>query len=168
VSYIRRTAYPDTSAVPLVDDESMFEIGTDNYFHPGGAIVLRLNLETKVLITSRNLIDYSEQFKMGGYGSLRGYRQDQFAGRRIFLGQSEFRLRPSRHTAVYAFGDLGYVYNRKEILPGMVATEEITRLGSGLGCFVGGPSARITLEIGWGRHDTFDEGKIHFGLVTLF
>jgi len=68
VSYIRRTAYPDTSAVPLVDDESMFEIGSDNYFHPGGAIVLRLNLETKVLITSRNLIDYSEQFKLGGYG----------------------------------------------------------------------------------------------------
>jgi outer membrane protein assembly factor BamA len=168
LSYLRRTSWPDTVATAVVNNESKFEIGIDNYFRPIRRLVLRLNLETKVLITSRDLIDYSEQFKLGGYGSLRGYRQDQFAGRRIFLGQSEIRLRPARDLAFYIFTDVGYVYSHREVQPGMVAVEDITRVGSGLGLFVGSPAARMTLEIGWGEHDSLDQGKIHFGLVTLF
>lgn len=168
VSYIRRTAYPDSVTTSIIDNESVFEISSDNYFHPGKAIVLRLNLESRVFITSRDMIDFSEQFKLGGYGSLRGYRQDQFAGRRVAMGQAEFRLRPSRKTAAYIFGDIGYIYSRKEILPGTTAAEELTRIGSGIGFFIGSPTARATLEAGWGHDDTFDQGKIHFGLVTLF
>jgi outer membrane protein insertion porin family len=168
LSYIRRTSWPDTVASTVVEDESTFEIAADNYFHPGKGIVLRLNVESKVRVTSRDLIDFSEQFKLGGYGSLRGYRQDQFAGRRTFLGQAEIRLRPSEGSAFYLFSDLGYVYSKKEMQPGIIESEKLTRFGSGLGFYIGSPSARMTLEIGWGRHDSFDQGKVHFGLVTLF
>jgi len=167
-SYLRRTSWPDTVASAVINNESMFEIAADNYLPVGRGIIFRINLESKVRVTSRELIDYSEQFKFGGYGSLRGYRQDQFAGRRIFLGQSEIRFRPSRKTAVYIFTDVGYIYSRKEIVPGEIRAEELARVGSGFGFYLGNPTARVTLEIGWGYHDRADEGKVHFGLVTMF
>ncbi len=168
VSYLRRSSRPDTSATTVIDNESVFEIGADNYVPLGKAVVFRLNLAAHVRVTSRDLIDYSEQFKLGGFGSLRGYRQDQFAGRRIALGQSELRLRPSRQFALYLFSDVGYVYSKRLVAPNIVGSEEITRVGSGFGLFVGNPTVQMTMELGWGYRDRIDEGKLHIGLVTLF
>ena len=167
-SYLRRTSWPDSVASAVINNESMFELASDQYWPIGRGIIFRVNLESRVRITSRELIDYSEQFKLGGYGSLRGYRQDQFAGRRIFMGQSELRYRPSRNSAIYLFTDAGYIYSRKEVAPGKIRAEELTRIGSGLGLYLGSPTARVTLEIGWGHLDRIDEGKVHFGLITMF
>lgn len=168
LSYIRRTAYPDSVSSALIDNESMLKLGADNYFSLWGSFVLRLNLRSQILFTSRDLIDYSEQFKLGGYNSLRGYRQEQFSGRRIVLGQGELRWRPSYQLAIYLFGDAGYVYRRKQTDNNLVRAEEITRFGQGLGLFVGSDRARMVLEIGWGYRDRIGEGKLHLGLVTLF
>jgi len=168
VSYLRRSSRPDTSGTKVTDNESVFEIGADNYIPLLKALVFRLNLAAHVRITSRDLIDYSEQFKLGGFGSLRGYRQDHFAGRRIALGQSEIRLRPSRQFAFYLFSDVGYVYSKRLVAPNIVGSDEITRVGSGFGLFVGNPSVQLTMELGWGYRDRIDEGKLHVGLVTLF
>jgi len=167
-SYIRRSSRPDTTATALVSNETLFEVAADNYFPLFGCFVFRINLESRVRITTRELIDFSEQFKLGGFGSLRGYRQDQFAGRRTFLGQGELRLRPSPRFAVYLFADLGVVYSKKEVLPGAVESNNLTRPGFGLGLFAGGDDARMTLELGWGRDDRLDDGKVHLGLATLF
>lgn len=168
VSYLRRLSRPDTSGTTATDNESVFELGADNYLPLGKALVFRLNLAAHVRVTSRDLIDYSEQFKLGGFRSLRGYRQDQFAGRRIALGQSELRFRPSRQFAFYLFSDVGYVYAKRLVAPNVVGSEEITRVGSGFGLFVGNPTVQMTMELGWGYHDRIDEGKLHVGLVTLF
>jgi len=167
-AYLRRTSRPDTSATTTSKDESTYELAVESYLHLGGPLVIRANVESKIRITSRDLIDYSEEFKLGGLGSLRGYRQDEFAGRRTVLGQAELRFRPSPALAAYLFGDVGYIYGKRLTAPGIVLAEETTRVGSGIGLFVGSPSARVTLELGWGRHDRIDDGKIHLGLVTLF
>jgi outer membrane protein assembly factor BamA len=167
-SYVRRSSRPDTTATALVNNETLFEVAADNYFPFFGCFVFRLNFESRIRITARELIDFSEQFKVGGFGSLRGYRQDRFAGRRTFLGQGELRLRPSPRFAFYMFADLGIVYSKKEIFPGVVESDSLTRPGFGLGLFVGGDAARMTLELGWGRDDRLDDGKVHLGLATLF
>jgi len=166
--YLRRTSHPDTSATTTSNDESTYELAVESYLHLGGPLVIRANVESKTRITSRDLIDYSEECKLGGQGSLRGYRQDEFAGRRTVLGQVEVRFRPSAALAAYLFGDVGYFYGKRLTAPGVVSAEETTRVGSGIGLFVGSPSARVTMELGWGRHDRIDDGKIHLGLVTLF
>jgi len=168
VSYSRRSSWPQSAATTVIDDESLFEIGADNYISVGGPLVLRINGEFRARITSRELIDFSEQFKLGGYGSLRGYRQDRYSGRRTGLGQLEIRVRPSRRFAMYLFADAGYVYSKRETMPGRIESEEIVRAGSGLGIFVGSATARMGLEIGWGRRDKIDDGKIHLGLSTMF
>jgi outer membrane protein assembly factor BamA len=167
-SYIHRLSWPDSVATTIINNESKFSIAADNYFHLVNQLIVRLNLEANTLSTSRELIDLSEQFKLGGFGSLRGYRQDQFAGRRTFLGQMELRFRPSHLAAIYIFGDLGFVYSRKELIDGIVDSESLTRAGSGVGLYAGSNNARLTLEVGWGRHDQLGEGKIHLGLLTMF
>lgn len=167
-AYLRRSSWPQSSTTTVTDNESVFELAADNYVPLPGPIMVRVNAEARARITSRDLIDFSEQFKLGGYGSLRGYREDEFAGRRTGLGQAEIRVRPSRQFAVYLFADVGYVYSRRETSPGRVESEEIVRGGSGLGLFVGNATVRMALEIGWGRHDGIDDGKIHMGISTLF
>jgi hemolysin activation/secretion protein len=114
------------------------------------------------------LIDFSEQFKLGGFGSLRGYRQDQFAGRRTLLGQLEIRWRQSSKFAFYVFGDLGVIYLKKESIEKKVDSETLTQIGSGFGIFIGSKTATLTLELGWGEEDSLGDGKIHMGLVTMF
>lgn len=168
LSYIRRTSRPETAVTSVVNNESMFEIAWDQYLPLKRKLVLRFDAETRVRITSRDLIDLSEQFKLGGYGSLRGYRQDQFAGRRIFLEQTEIRFRPSSSLAFYLFTDFGYVYEKKEVAVGHVVAQELCRWGSGSGLFIGSDRNRLTLELGWGYHDHVGDGKLHFGLTTLF
>jgi len=168
LSYLRRSIPPDSATTQANDNESMFSLGADNYIPLARALVLRVNMSAKVRITARDLLDYSEEFKMGGYGSLRGYRQDQFSGRRVALGQTELRLRPGKLFALYGFADIGYVYTKQEVALGVVSGQSLTRFGSGAGMYVGGDTARLTFEVGWGKGDHLSDGKLHLGLATLF
>jgi len=168
ISYIQRTVRADSLATTQANAETAFTIDAESYLHVAAHMVVRVHGRGQVRITPRRLIDYSEQYKLGGFGSLRGYRDDQFAGRQVFLGQAEVRWRFSREFTPYIFTDIGHVYVKREVAVGVVESEDITRIGSGAGVFVGSATARMTLELGWGRHDSLGDGKIHLRLVTLF
>lgn len=167
-AYLRRSSRPDTSLTDIVNDETTFGVRGESYVRLHHAWVARVNVQTHVRLTSRDLIDYSEMFKLGGYGSLRGYRQDELAGRRTILAQTELRWRPSPDLALYLFGDWGYVYDKKINESGTVSGYDLNRWGRGCGVYVGGESARLTMEFGWGEGDSLGEGKLHLGLTTLF
>jgi outer membrane protein insertion porin family len=167
-AYLRRSSRPDTSATDIVNNETTFDLAGETYLRMYRGWIWRLNLQTRMRLTSRDLIDHSEMFKLGGYGSLRGYRQDQFAGRRTVLAQAELRRRLSPDLALYLFADWGYVYDKKESRPGVVSAYDLNRWGKGGGGYVGGESARLTMEFGWGQGDRLGEGKLHLGLTTVF
>lgn len=167
-AYLRRTSRPDTSATDIVNNETSFEVTGEMYLRMYRGWIWRLNVQTRMRLTSRDLIDYSEMFKLGGYGSLRGYRQDQFAGRRTVLAQAELRWRLSPDLALYLFGDWGYVYDKRENIPGLISAYDLNRWGKGAGIYVGGDAARLTMEFGWGEGDRLGQGKLHLGLTTVF
>ncbi|MEZ5358463.1 MAG: BamA/TamA family outer membrane protein [Candidatus Zixiibacteriota bacterium] len=168
VAYIRRTAWPDGSSTQVVNNESSFALAFTSIFKMYRSLQYGLCADAGVLLTSRDLIPYSEQFKLGGFGSLRGYRQDQFAGRRTALVQQELIFRATGKAAVYLFGDFGYVYARKKGADQAVHAEETTRFGTGAGFRFGTRTARLTFEIGWGKGDSAGDGKVHVGLQTAF
>lgn len=167
-AYLRRSSKPDTSLTDIVNNETTFGLRGESYVRLYRAWIARVSIQTRLRLTSRDLIDYSEMFKLGGYGSLRGYRQDEFAGRRVVLAQAELRWRPSPDLALYLFGDWGYVYDKKQDGSGEVSAFDLNRWGRGGGMYVGGESARITMEFGWGEGDRLGEGKLHLGLTTFF
>ncbi|NMC44517.1 MAG: BamA/TamA family outer membrane protein [candidate division Zixibacteria bacterium] len=167
-AYLRRSSRPDTSLTDFVNNETTFGLRGESYVQLYRAWIIRVNIQTRLRLTSRDLIDYSEMFKLGGYGSLRGYRQDEFAGRRAVLAQAELRWRPSSELALYLFGDWGYVYDKQQNGSGEVSAFDLNRWGRGGGIYVGGEATRITMEFGWGEGDRLGEGKLHVGLATFF
>lgn len=171
ISYLRRVAWPlegENKGAEVVNNDSKFDLGLDYSLPLGSVWTVRANLRASALFTSRDLIDLSEKFKMGGFGSLRGYRQEQFAGRRVLLSQTELRWRPNRRTAFYLFYDFGVIYSRMLLPSGDTGSETLQKPGFGYGIYVGGDGARMTLETGWGEGDRLSEGKIHFGVTALF
>jgi hemolysin activation/secretion protein len=54
-------------------------------------------------------VPLSEQFYIGGARTVRGYRENQFHGRRIAYARNELRLGRSSRDGFYAFVDAGYV-----------------------------------------------------------
>ncbi|MCK5127461.1 MAG: BamA/TamA family outer membrane protein [candidate division Zixibacteria bacterium] len=167
-SYIRRTSWPDSVSTEVIRNESTVAVDYDLFQPVFQRVLMRVRLYSQMILTSRTLIPYSEQLKFGGYQSLRGYRQDEFAGRRIALLQYEVRYRPSDVAAIYIFSDVGYIYQRRIMTDESTTTNEFTRLGAGLGMLFGTQTARLTLEAAWGEGDSPGDGKIHFGLITSF
>lgn len=50
-----------------------------------------------------------EQYKMGGYGSLRGYHEDEFSSYRVGWTSYELRYRLNPDSRIYAFFDQGFL-----------------------------------------------------------
>jgi hypothetical protein len=61
------------------------------------------------LESDEDAVPLSEQFTIGGARTVRGYRENQFHGRRIAYARNELRLGRSPRDGFYAFVDAGYV-----------------------------------------------------------
>ena len=166
--YYRHIVYPDGSTTSEISNDSRLTIRGGIYLPLIRPLIFHLNAEGRAFLTGRDLIDYSEQNKLGGYGSLRGYRQDQFAGRRTGLMQAELRLRFSSALTFYLLGDGGYIYEKKADGEERIYTEETTKIGYGAGIFIGNDRARLNFETAWGEDDRLGDGKIHMKLTTWF
>jgi outer membrane protein assembly factor BamA len=127
--------------------------------------VLALGLHGRELRGSS--FEESDLFRLGGTNTLRGYRENQFLGSRLYWMNLEYRLLLSRRTFAFLFFDSGY-YQRKE---------ELTRNIPGIHAYRSGYGAGINLETAIGvlavsfalaAGDSFSDGKIHFGIVNEF
>jgi outer membrane protein assembly factor BamA len=114
----------------------------------------------------------SEQYRFGGARSVRGYREDEFRGERIWHGSMELRVgRPGR-SRLYTFYDLGYF---EFTAPSPTETEPERRVardgwvrGFGLGLETRTPGGDISLAIGFPGTVNFDDAKLHVVLLEAF
>jgi outer membrane protein assembly factor BamA len=114
--------------------------------------------------SSRGPVPASHMFRLGGFGSLRGYYEEQFTVEEALVLTFEARRLVSGDSRLYAFID-GAAYKNA-----VRAFGDLKQLpfGYGLG-FVGGTRDGIfRLEIALGRGDTFSEAKIHLGVMQRF
>ena len=97
------------------------------------------------------------QFRLGGQGSLRGYRDDQFRGDRLLLGSIEYRFPLHRKVQGALFADFGGVWDtgfRPRNMKGSV----------GVGLAVNTPMGPLRLDYGRGSQG----GRFHFTVGTSF
>ena len=112
---------------------------------------------------SKNQLQLTDHFWFGGARSLRGYRENQFHGTTISWANLEYRFLIGRDARIFIFNDWGfYNYSDKsgknqDILPGY-----------GLGIRFNTPLGIMAIDFGFGRGDSFSNGKIHFGVVNTF
>ncbi len=99
-----------------------------------------------------------EEFTLGGAATVRGYREEQFVAPQVGWLNLEYRLTLEESGWLSPFFDLGHYRKAR--------TEWIYGWGIGLG--LTSKLGLVTIYYGLGREGSFGDGKIHFGLLTLF
>lgn len=127
--------------------------------------ILALAVNGKELRTSS--FENSDLFRLGGTNSLRGYREDQFFGSRIFWSNLEYRALFTRRTYGFVFFDTGY-YLRPEESEKNISKQEDFLYGFGLGLNIETGLGVLRVSYALGEGDTFSDGKIHFGIINEF
>lgn len=118
---------------------------------------LRLRLVSKHLITKEQNLITAEKFRTGGYNSVRGYSDNEFAFRTLVYGQLEYLMYFIGTGAVYIFSDGGVGFEQKIELNGNYSSI----LGYGVGIRLPSRIGIMTME--WARNfrDHKSLGRIH-------
>ena len=111
--------------------------------------------------------EVSDLFRLGGANSLRGYREDQFLGNRIFWTNTEYRILLTRRTFGFLFLDTGYYLRNAEPQLNVVKSEGF-KIGYGLGINLETSLGVLRVSFALAKGDTFSDAKIHFGIVNEF
>ena len=109
----------------------------------------------------------SDLYTLGGANTLRGYREQQFLGSRVFWSNLEYRFLLSQRTFGFLFFDTGY-YLRPEDISKNITKQEEFLYGYGLGINLETGLGVLAVSYALGKGDTFSDGKIHFGILNEF
>lgn len=109
----------------------------------------------------------SDLYRLGGTNSLRGYRENQFLGSRIFWSNLEYRFLFSRRSYGFIFFDTGYFLRPAEETRNILKTEDFL-YGFGLGLSLETGLGVLAVSYALGQGDSFSDGKIHFGIINEF
>ncbi|PKN71942.1 MAG: hypothetical protein CVU50_09525 [Candidatus Cloacimonetes bacterium HGW-Cloacimonetes-3] len=152
-----------------------YQNGADNKLHAameagsGAYFPLGLRLVGFVGVQIRNLDNEHaaawELFKMGGYGTLRGYHEDEFSNYRLAWTNYEIRYRLSTDSRAYLFFDQGFLAKADKRLKTDI-------FGIGAGIKVKTRLGILGLEYGLGYRDksfsSLGLGMVHAGLDLAF
>jgi len=111
----------------------------------------------------KNQLQLSDHFWFGGFGTVRGYREDQFHGTTVSWVNLEYRFIVGRNSRIFLFNDWGF-YQYED---GGITVNDILP-GYGVGIRFDSPLGIMGVDYGIGRGDTFSTGKIHFGIINNF
>jgi outer membrane protein assembly factor BamA len=101
----------------------------------------------------------SELILVGGPGTLRGYRNGQFAAQRAVCGTLEPHLRFGQGYA-FIFSDAAYINRRLAESGGGSKTEELYRAGYGAGMALDDGRRSVRLSLGWGQEARFNQPRL--------
>jgi outer membrane protein insertion porin family len=112
-------------------------------------------------------VEISDLYLLGGTNTLRGYREKQFAGNRIFWSNLEYRLLLSNRSFAFLFLDTGYFLRNEDASRNIVRVSDF-KFGYGLGFNIETALGVLGVSFALGKGDSFRDGKIHFGIVNEF
>ena len=112
-------------------------------------------------------IEISDMYWFGGMSTLRGYRENQFVGNTLLWSNIEYRYLLGKRSYGFLFCDLGY-YSRNENLNLNIPSISEFKVGYGVGITLETGLGILGVSYALGEGDTFNEGKIHFGLLGQF
>ena len=142
-----------------------FEATLALYFELFRNQVLAFSISGKELRGSS--FEISDLFRLGGTNSLRGYREDQFLGNRVFWTNFEYRFFLTPRTYAFLFFDTGYFLQSANELQGLQKLEDF-KTGYGLGLNLETAIGVLGVSFALAEGDSFSDGKIHFGIVNEF
>lgn len=165
VSYSYRR-YAEDSLAGAPEQRSFNETRTSValkwYKRAAGMLVGHLGLNYVGLETNESLPPISELIFLGGPGTIRGFRNEQFTALRAAFGTIEPRLRFS-NGYIFSFYDAAYLNNRVSSSSdpdGSVITQELYRYGYGVGLALHNARRSVKLSLGWNPELPFDQPRL--------
>jgi outer membrane protein insertion porin family len=135
------------------------EFDVDLFVPLGRTQVLDLALHGREL--SAASIEPGDLYRLGGFRTLRGFREDRFSGTRVVWGTVEHRIIAEGKSYFFGFVDPGYA-------EGPAGAGDIFTYGYGLGVRLETGLGLVGVSFALGKGDPVSETKIHFGLVNDF
>ncbi len=111
--------------------------------------------------------EISDLYRLGGTTTLRGYRENQFLGNRIFWSNLEYRYLLTPRTFAFLFFDTGYYLRNEDKTRGIAELSDF-KYGYGLGLNLETAIGVLGVSFALGEGDSFSQGKIHFAIVNEF
>ncbi len=112
-------------------------------------------------------IEISDMYRIGGNNTLRGYLENQFTGNRILWTNIEYRYLIGRRSYAFLFTDIAY-YKRDDISIQNLPELSATKVGYGFGITFETALGMLAVSYALADGDSFNRGKIHFGLIGEF
>jgi outer membrane protein insertion porin family len=165
---IGRKTVSGTSSASISDQDffvKKFSLDVEFYLEPFSRQVIGTALHAKDLRSDH--IEVADLYQFGGTNTLRGYRENQFLGSSIAWSNLEYRFLMGRRTFLFGFLDTGYYFRPADDLRG-AASSQAFKVGYGVGFRVDTSLGVLGVSYALGQGDTFNTGKIHFGIVNQF
>ncbi len=124
--------------------------------------------ELHTLESAESFVPLSEQFYLGGARTVRGYRENQFHGRRVAFARNELRLGRTPREGLYVFGDVGYVLEDVADTDGSVRENGVGLGGFGFGVRSTSRAGRIDLSFAVSEEFSLQSTKVHVLLEQNF
>ena len=147
------------------DNFQRIEIDLNLYYSFFENQVAALSLHARELQSSN--IEPSDYYFLGGTNTLRGYLEKQFAGNRLLWSNLEYRFLYSSRSFGFIFLDTGY-FLRNENEAKNISGLSGFKVGYGLGINFETSLGVMSISFALANGDSFNQGKIHFGLLNEF
>ena len=118
--------------------------------------------------SDQQYLPVSELFFLGGANSLRGYRENQFAGSTVAYTNLEFRWLTGRYSRITLFNDWGYYERTVESQDNEPLKQMNWRFSYGLGMTLETNVGIIGIDYAIPQDSTPSQGKFHFRLKNEF
>lgn len=144
-----------------------YEIGLEAFhiFKLVDRHLLKARIEGYGLFGEEEFYSENELYRIGGFGSLRGFNEESVFASTYGIASLEYRFMPNDGFYISVFGDYGFVENKSSGL-----NENLLGLGTGISFLTQLGVFNLSYAVGKQSDSSFDfrNSKIHFGILTRF
>jgi outer membrane protein assembly factor BamA len=164
VVYAHRKYSNDSASIGRTYNDTRAALDASVYQPVVGNLVAMLGVGFMSVETQEEFLPISELYLIGGPGTLRGFRNEQFAAQRAVLATIEPRL---RFAGSYLFGfyDAAFLQRPVQEASG-VSLDESYEYGFGGGLALVTPARSVSLSLGWNRDLNIEQPYLSIKIVS--
>lgn len=157
---------PETEEI-VKSDIPQYEVGLKAFyiFNLFPKHLLKTQIEGFGLFGEEEYYSENELYRIGGFGSLRGFNEESIFASAYGISSLEYRFLPNDGFYISLFGDYGFVENKSNGI-----NENFLGIGTGISFLTGLGVFNLSYAVGKQSDNAFDfrNSKIHFGILTRF
>lgn len=164
----KHNSYREENASPADVRQTIYDGTAGVLFPVAGNLHVAVDGRLEWLASDEKDVPLSEQFYLGGARTVRGYRENQFHGRRVAYARNELRLGRSARDGFYAFVDAGYVRQETPEPGGTTRIDGTGLTGYGFGVRSLSRVGRLDLSFAVSDGLSLRQTKVHVVLEQNF